>query len=76
MNGKQGDPDHRLFIKFRNSATRTDIYKGSFFPQTIGDWNALLDSIITSAEDGMARFTSLVRAKDFNISQVLVNECH
>ena len=43
------------------------IYKGSFFPQTIRDWNALPDSIITSAEgadDCVARFTSLVRAKD------------
>ena len=39
----------------------------SFFPQTIRDWNALPDSIITSAEGaehGVARFTSLVRARD------------
>ena len=46
---------------------RTDIYKGSFFPQTIRDSNAFPDSIITSAEgaeDGVARFTSLVRARD------------
>ena len=52
---------------FQTPATRTDIYKGSFFPQTITDWNALPDSIITSAEgaeDGVARFTSLVRARD------------
>ena len=43
----------------------TDIYKGLFFPQTIRDWNALPDSIIApaeGAEDGVARFTSLVRA--------------
>ena len=48
-------------------ATKTEIYKGSFFPQTIRDLNALPDSIITSAEwaeDGVARFTSLVRARD------------
>ena len=54
--------------------------KGSFFPQTIKDRNALPDSIITSAEGAkgdVARFTSLVRARDcFSISQVLVNECH
>ena len=62
-----------------DTAGRIDIYKGSFFPQLIRDWNALPDSIITSAEgaeDGEARFTSLVRARDFPISQVLVNECH
>ena len=52
---------------FQTPATRTDIYKGSFFPQTVRDWNALADSIITpaeEAEDGVARFTSLVRASD------------
>ena len=45
----------------------TDIYKYSFFPQTIRDWNALPDSLISSAEgaeDGVAKFTSLVRARD------------
>ena len=44
-----------------------DIRKGSFFPQTNRGWNALPNSIITSvkgAEDGEARFTSLVRARD------------
>ena len=54
-------------LTFQTPATRTDIYKGSFFPQTIRDWNALPDPIITSAEgaeDGVARFTSLVRARD------------
>ena len=37
------------------------------FPQTIRDWNALPDSLISSsegAEDGVAKFTSLVRAGD------------
>ena len=46
----------------------TDICKCSFFsPQTIRDWNALPDSLISSAEgaeDGVAKFTSLVRARD------------
>ena len=45
----------------------TDIYKCSFFPQTIWDWNALPDSLISSAEgaeDGVAKFISLVRARD------------
>ena len=55
------------FQTFQTPVARTNIYKGSFFPQTIRDWNALPDSIITSiegAEDGVARFTSLVRARD------------
>ena len=45
----------------------TDIYKCSFFPQTIKDWNALPDSRISSAEsaeNGVAKFTSVVRARD------------
>ena len=39
----------------------TDIYKCSFFPQTIRDWNALPDSLISSAEgaeDGVAKHFS------------------
>ena len=45
-------------------------YKGSFFPQTIRDWNALPDSLISSAEDAedcVAKFTSLVRARDYSL---------
>ena len=41
----------------------TDIYKCSFSPQTIRDWNGLPDSLISSAEgadDGVVKFTSLV----------------
>ena len=54
---------------FYTPAARTDIYKGSFFPQTIKNWNALPDSIIPplnvqGPEDGAARFTSLIRARD------------
>ena len=55
-------------LTFQTPAARTDIYKGSFFPQTTRDWNALPDSIITSAEsaeDGVARFISLERARDY-----------
>ena len=43
----------------------TDVYKGSFFPQAIRDWNALPESLISSAEDAedcVAKLTSLVRA--------------
>ena len=49
------------------SGALADIYKCSFFPQTIRDWNALSDSLISSGEgaaDGFAKFTSMVRARD------------
>ena len=39
----------------------------AFSPHTIRDWNALPDFLISSAEgveDGVAKFTSLVRAND------------
>ena len=41
--------------------------KGIFFPRTVRDWNAIPDSLILSAEDAedcVAKFTSLVRARD------------
>ena len=37
-------------LTFQTTSARTDIYKGLFFPQIIRDWNALPDSIFTSAE--------------------------
>ena len=46
--------------------SRTDIYKFSFFPDTIREENALPASVISSAdssEDPVARFTSLVRSR-------------
>ena len=54
-------------MAFQTPIVNTDVYKGSFFPQTIRDWNALPDSLISSAEaaeDCVAKFTSLVRARD------------
>ena len=54
-------------MAFQTPIANTDVYKGSFFPQTIRDWNALPDSLISSAEDVedcVAKFTSLVRARD------------
>ena len=54
-------------MAFQTPIANTDVYKGSFFPQTIKDWNALPDSLISSAEDTedcVAKFTSLVRARD------------
>ena len=52
---------------FKIPIANTDVYKCSFFPQTIRDWNVLPDSLISSAEtaeDRVAKFTSLVRARD------------
>ena len=54
-------------MAFQTPIANTHIYKGSFFPQTIRDWNSLPDSLISSAEDAedcVAKFTSLVRARD------------
>ena len=45
----------------------TDIYKSSFFPRTIRDWNRFTDSLISASEcavDSITKFTSLVRARD------------
>ena len=33
-------------MAFQTPIPNTDVYKGSFFPQTIRDWNALPDSLI------------------------------
>ena len=54
------------FMAFQTPIANTDVYKGSFFPQSIRNWNALPDSLISSAEDAedcVAKFTSLVRAR-------------
>ena len=54
-------------MAFQTPIANTDVYKGIFFPQTIRDWNALPDSLISSAEDAedcVAKFTFLVRARD------------
>ena len=54
-------------VEISTPIANTDFNKGSFFPQTIRDWNAVPDSLISSAEDAencVAKFTSLVRAWD------------
>ena len=58
--------NHHSLI-FQIPTARTDIYKRFSFPQTNRDWNALPDSVITSAEgakDKVAKFISLARARD------------
>ena len=57
--------DHSM--AYQISIANTDIYKCSFFPLTIRDWNALPDYLISSAEGaehGVAKFTSLMRDRD------------
>ena len=57
--------DHSM--AYQVPIANTDIYNRSFSPQTIRDWNALPDSLISSAEgaeDGVAKFSSVVRARD------------
>ena len=47
---------------FKPQLPGTDTYKSSF-PQTVRDWNSLADSLMC-AEDLVAKFTSLVRARN------------
>ena len=67
-------------LAFQPPFANTDIYKCSFFPQTITGWNSLTDTLLSAAEgaeDSVAQFTSLVRFKDKLLSsQALVNDCH
>ena len=62
---RRGRNQHSL--AFQIPSASNDVYKYSFFPQTIRDWNDLPESLISSSElsdDGVSKFTSLVRAKD------------
>ena len=54
-------------LAFQIPSASKDVYKYSFFPQTIRDWNDLPESLISSSEfsdDRVSKFTSLVRARD------------
>ena len=54
-------------MAFQTPLAGTDIYKSSFFPQNITDWNSPADSLISTSEcaaDPVNKFTSLVRARD------------
>ena len=54
-------------LAFQIPVAGTDVYKSSFFPQTIRDWNLLTGSLISASEcavDSVTKFTSLVRARD------------
>ena len=54
-------------MAFHVPYARIDIYKYNFFTDTIRDWNAFLESIISCAEspeDTVTRFTSLVSSNN------------
>ena len=62
---RRGRNQHSL--AFHIPSASKDVYKYSFFPQTIRDWNDLPESLISSSElsdDSVSKFTSLVRARD------------
>ena len=53
-------------MAFQTPIASPDIYKCNFFPQTIREWNDHPNFLISSAEDAedcVAKFTSLVRAR-------------
>ena len=53
-------------LAFQIPSASIDVYKYSFFPQTIRDWNDLPESLIPSSElsnDNVSKFTSLMRAR-------------
>ena len=59
---QNGCSTNQLPVAF--SRAKTDIYKYSFFPDSIRDWNAFPVSFAESSEDPVARFTPLVRSRD------------
>ena len=62
---RRGRNQHSLAFQIP-SASKDTVYKYSFFPQTIRDWNDLPESLIPSSElsnDSVSKFTSLVRAR-------------
>ena len=62
---RRGRNQHSL--AFQIPSASKDVYKYRFFPQTIRAWNDLPESLISSSElsdDGVSKFTSLVRVRD------------
>ena len=52
---------------FQTPFANTDICECRFFPKTIRDWNSLTDTLLSVAkvaDDSVAKFISLVRARD------------
>ena len=64
--GRGGRKNHSM--AFRIPYANTDVYKYSFFPNTIREWNALPTSLITAAEsanDNVKAFKTLIRGEDY-----------
>ena len=62
---RRGRNQHSL--AFQIPFASKDVYKYSFFPQTIRDLNGLPESLISCSElsdDSVSKFTSLVRVRD------------
>ena len=60
----RGRNQHSLAFQIHSASK--DVYKYSFFLQTIRDWNDLPESLFISSElsdDSVSKFTSLVRAR-------------
>ena len=58
---------YQYSVAFNTPIANTIVYKGRFVVQTIRDWSALPDSLISFAEEAegyVAMFTSMVRARD------------
>ena len=54
-------------LAFQTPLAGADIYKSSFFPQTVRNQNFLTDFLVSASEcavDSVTKFTSLVRARD------------
>ena len=61
---RRGRYQHSL--AFQIPSASKDVYKYSFFAQTIRGWNDLPESLTSSelSDDSVSKFTSLVRARD------------
>ena len=75
---RRGRNQHSL--AFQIPSASKDVYKYSFFPQTIRVWNDLPESLISSSvlsDDSVSKFTSLVRKIGTNLpqSQPLMKDC-
>ena len=70
---RRGRNDHSM--AYQVPIANTDIYKCSFVPQTISDWNPLQDSLISSAEGAEDGETKSWGLDSLVMVTVLVNDC-
>ena len=68
---------NRHSLAFQIPSASKDVYKYSFFPQTIRDWNDLPESLISSSElsdDSVSKFTSLVMTEKLFTGTLRINQ--